>query len=75
MVIEKLTFPGERSTNYVNSSGVMFLNIKDCEKQEMLQSSSLCNSNWNSGEKNQNSNFPTLTYTLNSTRSNSAVQF
>lgn len=53
MVIEKLTFPGERSTNYVNSSGVMFLNIKDCEKQEMLQSSSLCNSNWNSGGRGE----------------------
>lgn len=44
-LLKNLTFPGERSTNYVNSSGVMFLNIKDCEKQEMLQSSSLCNSN------------------------------
>lgn len=31
----------------------MFLNIKDCEKQEMLQSSSLCNSNWNSGGRGE----------------------
>lgn len=45
---------------YVNSSGVMFLNMKDCEKQEMLQSSSLCNSNWNSGEKKSEFKFPNL---------------
>lgn len=29
----------------------MFLNIKDCEKQEMLQSSSLCNSTEIRGKK------------------------
>lgn len=38
----------------------MFLNIKDCEKQEMLQSSFLYNSNWNSEEKKSEFKFAKL---------------
>lgn len=46
-VTEELIFQIEGSTKYMilNSPGVMLLNIKDCEKQETLHSSSLFNSN------------------------------
>lgn len=75
-VTEKLLFQTERSTKYmiVNSPGVMLPNIKDCEKQEMLQSCSLYNSTGNLKKKYQNSNFPNLSSTHNSTKSNLVVQ-
>lgn len=39
-VIENLIFQTEASTKYMilNSSGVMLINMEDCEKQVMLQS-------------------------------------